>query len=366
MGTENTELSLEDKIMNIDKEFEAQETTPSESNSPEEKTSEETTPEEPKIETLESDSSPEEGKTEEAPKEEYVPNLTYRVHDKEHTFNEQVASYIKSKEDEDFFRELVTKAEGIEVIKPKLEKYREEATSYRDKISEYEGQIKERDSRWEYFNNLVNQGTKGDSESLHNLLDALNIPDHVIGEVVAQRLEMSPTERKARTDIAAAQYQQSQVESQKDKFQSSLNELERIKAEFEFEKSLTAASDLSPVINFIDSSLGEGTFKKEVINIGIELEEAAEKNKQPAPTHRQVFEIVANKYKQFMPAQASAAPTGVSQPTATEIQKRTVVKGQGALPNLGTGSVESPSGKSFLSIADLEKERDAHFGRKMG
>ena len=55
--------------------------------------------------------------------EEYKPNFTYRVRDEEREFDDKLKPFIKSKEDEDYFRDLVTKAEGIEHYKSKITEF---------------------------------------------------------------------------------------------------------------------------------------------------------------------------------------------------------------------------------------------------
>lgn len=64
------------------------------------------------------------------PVQEYVPSFSYKVKDEERTFDERFKSIVKSKADEDYIRDLYTKADGLPLIKEKLE-----ATEH--KVGEY-------------------------------------------------------------------------------------------------------------------------------------------------------------------------------------------------------------------------------------
>lgn len=59
-----------------------------------------------------------------APAPEYKPDFSYKVYDTVKEFDPRLRSVIKSKDDEAYIRDIVTKAEGLEINKRNLEKFK--------------------------------------------------------------------------------------------------------------------------------------------------------------------------------------------------------------------------------------------------
>lgn len=53
--------------------------------------------------------------------EGYTPNFTYEVRGEKREFDDRLKSIIKTKEDEDYIRDIITKADGLDIVKSKYE-----------------------------------------------------------------------------------------------------------------------------------------------------------------------------------------------------------------------------------------------------
>lgn len=288
---------------------------------------------------------------------EYSPDLTYRVHDELLSFDEKVKEYIKSKEDEEFFRDLYTKAGGIDVIKPKLEKYREEAHSYKSSVEELTEKVRNSDKSWDYYNNLLASGSKGDSESINTLLDLMKIDDQILGRVLADRLEMTPAQKSLVSSRSEAAHRNYELEQKNASMEQRMAEFERQQAEAAISSTINSEKYLD-IINFVDEKLGKDTFLNEVKTLGIDLEV----NQGKEVTVEQVADLIANKYRGFMPQAnnpVSAHPVG--QP---EVRKKQVIKSTETIPNVGSGSAPVSVGTEIKSVDDLRKAYKDHINGK--
>ena len=72
------------------------------------------------------------------PAEEYVPSFTYKVKDEEKAFDERLTAIIKTKEDEDYIRELYTKADGLDSYKEKYEANNGKLTEMESTLADFQ------------------------------------------------------------------------------------------------------------------------------------------------------------------------------------------------------------------------------------
>lgn len=116
---------------------------------------------------------------------DYEPNFKYSIRDEEHEFDERLRGLIKSKEDEDYVRDLVTRADGLEGYKTKLS---ERDTAY----STLEGTTSKLKGAMTKLHSL-REGKKYDK-----LFEALGISDEAVMEYSLQRAqeEELPDEQK--------------------------------------------------------------------------------------------------------------------------------------------------------------------------
>ena len=90
----------------------------------------------------------------------YTPNYKYKVKDEEFDFDERVHSAIKSQDDEDYFRDIYTKAGGIDSYKQKVD-------GYETKITELTGGVDELSQGFHRIKELRDKGNM--SELIHTL-----------------------------------------------------------------------------------------------------------------------------------------------------------------------------------------------------
>ncbi len=88
----------------------------------------------------------------EPPKEEYKPNTKYKIKDQELEFDKRFEPLLKSKEDEEYIRELYTKAGGLDSYKEKLEKESSKTKEYEAKLAEVTKAIEDSQS---FYTKLV-------------------------------------------------------------------------------------------------------------------------------------------------------------------------------------------------------------------
>jgi len=90
----------------------------------------------------------------------FTPNFQYKVKDEEFDFDERVQGVIKTQEDEDYFRDIYTKAGGIESYKQKVD-------GYETKITELTGGVDELSQGFHRIKELRDDGNM--SELIHTL-----------------------------------------------------------------------------------------------------------------------------------------------------------------------------------------------------
>lgn len=151
------------------------------------------------------------------PKVEYVPNLTYKVKDKEMKFDDRLIGLIKTKEDEDFVRDLHTKAGGLDSYKEKLA----EESRRRDELEkQYTENQKQVEQSHNFYKELLSDR---ESKNLRGMAKKLGISEQDLLATaleIAAELEMPEQQRKIVQDnrvnadnVRALQQQKQSTES---------------------------------------------------------------------------------------------------------------------------------------------------------
>jgi hypothetical protein len=265
----------------------------------------------------------------------YAPNYKYKVYDKEKEFPESVRPVIKSKADEDYFRDLYTKADGVEEVKGKLEKYRK---SYEEVEPKY-NELKSKVDKLQYF-------AKND---LDTYLEISGVPESVLFDHVSRKLKLqeNPEEARAYNESRQASRRAFDLEQNNRSMDQELALLKAQQHQTELHLALTNP-DYSSFEKDFDSRLGPGAFRQEVDKYGNYVLAAEKRYISPL----EAVQTVHNRYKPLI--QMSATPTqqqGAAAITHTSNEK----SAPPVIPNVGSGRSASPVKKKPTSTDELRK-----------
>lgn len=281
----------------------------------------------------------------ETPAPAYTPNYDFKVYDKVQQFPEWIRPHIKDKANEDHLRDIYSRAYGLDGLKGKYEKSKEQIASYSEMERKFNAQSSE----------LKNIIAMRDTD-LGAFMQAVGLTD----EMLHQHYQLIA--RAKEDPLFAAQYNQgleakrNHLKATQDK--SSLEEqiasLNQERQQFNYEKHLssfeTAISQpqVSAFATSFDQRAGkEGAFRAEALDLGNYI---FMKEKRNAPAS-EVFNMLMQKYGAFV--QPQTAPT-----ESTQLAAKTTA----TIPNTGGGSGVSPTQPRFKSIEDIKK----HYERKYG
>lgn len=266
----------------------------------------------------------------------YNPNYKYRVYDKELEFDEVVKPVIKDPDTEKKIRELFEKAGGLDVVKPKYQKIKEEFGGIKDKYTKLE-------KTWDVATRLAH------NDDLEEFFKVWQIPEEKLYKHVYNKLayEQLPKEQQ---DVIARNKELAEranmLEMQNQELASKFNQKEQEEAKYNLMTALNNTED-KQIIEMIDSKLGQGTFAKEVIAYGLLHE-----NQGITLSAEDAVKAVAQRYKAFsQPVMQQQLPV---QQQAPVVQKPTI-------PNIA-GDLSSPAKKIPRSIMDLQKLYNEQYG----
>ena len=182
----------------------------------------------------------------------YVPSYKFKVHDQEYEFDDPIKTVIKDKATEEKIRDLYTKAYGLE----SAQKSRD---NWKQKHEETEAKIKSYSEIFDTPIKLYKDGKKVEAvRATFRDEDILEAAKHLI------RLNQATPEERERLEH---EFTQSKTHYQKeDEYNEIITnaqraEYEAVQARIDLEMS---KNEVSEVAKFIDSRLGNGTFRSEV------------------------------------------------------------------------------------------------------
>ena len=276
--------------------------------------------------------------------EEWSPNLTYSFNKEERQMDEYLAGIIDSKEKEDRFRELYTKADGLDQVNEAFDR----------KTQEYE----ELTEKHNTINDEYGTFKKG-LERLSGLKESdflafqrhWAIPDRQILERASQILELeekgveAQREHERQFQERQAGYQtQLQAEQESLRSQSIQQEMHQLKM-----NQAMSAPEIAAFRTEYDKRFGqEGAFEAAVKDYGSLQYHQTQRYVEPSVAVAEVFRrsqalIPANQPQ----AQPQEMPTGAETPNGELPAQR--------LPNLGKGRPGAPVKARVKTMADLRK-----------
>ncbi len=276
---------------------------------------------------------PAEGKDKAPSEPAFEPNFKFKVYDEEKEFPEIFRGVVKDKTTEEEVRTILSKAFGLDGLKPKYEKTKAE----RDEVSgKYERTVQGL-KKLDHF-------AKNDLDSFFELT---GIQQDKLFDYVQQKLkygEMSPEERQRHDQARDAQRKVYTYEEQTANLQRQNQELMVQRHNFEVQ---TAMSDpeISQFAAEFDRRAGKsGAFKEHVDAYGDRMYQVQQQYIQPTQAVRAVFD----QYKGLI----GYNPLG-QQAQAPQTQAPQAKAPPAAIPNIGSGRTVSPTSKRPKSIEEL-------------
>lgn len=289
--------------------------------------------------------SPTEGQTE---VQKYEANLAYEVYGKKKEFDARVKEWIKSKEDEDFIRDLYTKADGIEGLKTQRDQYRNQFNELSSEVNA----VLDAASKGDLKAVLTSVGW--DVSNIGNVLHGLGVSKDDIIKYAYQLAQLTPEQETLQNQLRQEELKRKQLEQQNQQLtqQDLQSKLQQRQVEV---TQLISTPEILPIAQQIDALRGEGTFFREVWERGKALYFDTGKD-LPAT---EVVKMVADAYKPFI--QSATAQTQ-TQPSQSTVETPSTQQKKPTLPNIGNGSSQTPAGRGVKSIKDIEKLYAEKFG----
>lgn len=240
--------------------------------------------------------------TVEGTEQTYTPSYSYKVLDEERSFDPRFKDVIKSKEDEEYLRDLYTRADGLDAYKTKYGGVSSDFNLYKSSmkpvIDGFQKLKSYRDEKnySELFNDL---GLEEDEILQHALAIAKEreLPEHQ-RSVIQQNREY---QRELQEKASKLEYYE---RSQQDQL---------INGQIEELKGLTFSDDVADIRNALAKN-GQD-LATIVYNHGIGMYQTTGKE----PTVKQAFDSVVNQYRAFLPKEIKQTEVAI-QPTLPKVK----------------------------------------------
>lgn len=275
--------------------------------------------------------------SEQVPKEleasEYTPDFTYRFKGEEKEFDDILKEKIKSKEEEDYFRDLITKRTGFDEVKASRDALTEELKE----ISHY------KDNYEKMMNNLSEIDSMIEKKDLDRLFQVLGLSEEdVINhsyEKVRYR-ELTPEQQRVYNQQRERENSIYDLEQQNQDYQKQINQIQQ---QIEFQNiearkaelnNILSSEGIASAVRSFDEKHGQGVFFQEVAKRGALHYQMTGKDVSP----KELVDEVISLY-------------GLStQPSIQQPQQREKPK---VIPNVGTSSA-TPVKRSPKGLDDLK------------
>ena len=274
---------------------------------------------------------------------EYQPNYKYKVGDEEREFDERARGYVTDKESEDYFRDLFSKAHGLDVHKARsLEKERswnEERSQHQNLQSQFT-QVK---TSLEQINGLK-------TEDFGTFQKIWEIPDSQILQRASEIVKIlnDPAAQAAEARMYADRINNMQHQQQMGQQSQVQAQMHRQMHDMKMSTAM-GNPEIQKFASEYDRRVGiPGAFQEEVNRIG-SAAYGLGRYLDPTVAVGQAHERLSKLMGSFAPP---PVPEGKKEVEA-EGQKKS--RERSPLPNLGSGRTGTSVGKKLKSIQDLRK-----------
>lgn len=289
----------------------------------------------------EKEETPEKDEAPEPEEQEYTPNLQYRVGQEDREFDERVRGYITDKESEDYFRDLFSKAGGLELSKSR---HTEKEKQWQQTHTDY-GNLQ---NQWNQVKTTLENINVLKGEDFGTFQKVWEIPDSVILQRASEIVKIinDPQAQAAESRIFAdriGSLQQQQQMSQNGQYQQQLH---RQLHDMKMHSAMTSP-DIQKFSHEYDRRVGiQGAFQEEVNRLGSQ-EFSAGRYLDPQVAVSQAHARLNKLIGSFAPS-----PVPESQ---VQVDRDPNKVTRAPLPNLGSGRTGTAVQKKLKSINDLRK-----------
>lgn len=272
----------------------------------------------------------------------YEPNFKYKVLGEEKEFDEWAKKLVKSKEDEDFYRDILTKVHGVDHIKQERDSFREQANTLRETQERYQTLTQNLDVLSQYVNN----------GNLDAFFQSIGITQDQVMQYAMKQLqlsEMTPEQRAEYERATRAQQNEVLLGQQNEQLSTQMQELQHRQRMFELD-SFISQPGLNEQVSAFDQRLGQaGAFKQEVINRAVAHYNQTGQDLPVKDAVESVLRVAGISVGQ-QTTQMAPSPQG----TPHAAQTKVVPQEKPTIPNT-KGSGLSPTKRKISSIEDLKK-----------
>jgi hypothetical protein len=262
----------------------------------------------------------------------YQPNFSYEFRSlsgirEQKEFDERLRSVIKTKEDEDYIRDLVTKADGLDVNKRNLQTAMEEKEQLLQKYSPMEKDVE-----------MVLQ--MRDNGDIGSVLQALGIEKKQFLKYayeVATYDDLTPEQKSIYDKKHELQGSSYQLKRQNEQLENRLRSIEIQTRQSDLEQRLNQ-KEIAPIVQEFDQRNGQNAFWNEVVKRGALYSTQFNQVKQAG----ELISEIINLYGLKAPQPQQPKPSVSAKPLPV-------------LPNTGSGSSVVPLKQKPTSVKQLKE-----------
>jgi hypothetical protein len=289
------------------------------------------------VETIESGETGSEHSIQTQEASDWQPNFKFRVDDKEFEFDERVRPLITDKDSEEYFRDIYTKAHGLELVKSRAEEHKK-------KYQETSQQFGDLRNQFDHVQNTLQKLNGLKAEDFGTFQKVWEIPDAQILKRASEILGThdNPEARAQLDKVYSDRIEMLKYQDRIDRESQSSNAVQRQLHEMKLDRALNEP-EIQRFAREYDRRTGQaGSFVEEVNRLGT-LEFHQGRYLDPQVAVAQAFQRLSKLVPLTDGQQASPSP---------QQQKE---QGRAPLPNMGTGRSGSAVKKKISSIDDLRK-----------
>lgn len=279
----------------------------------------------------------------------YEPNSKFKVHDEEHEFDEIYKPLLKDADTEKSIRELHEKAYGLDVVKPKYQKVKEEKSELYTKYTDLAETVTE----------LSKCVTEKDYDTFFEKcgVSEEDLYDHVQKKLQYKEL---PVEERKQLDEYSELRKQNKLLAQQNTNLSQGRMQDEVKRTESEVLSFTTREDINPIVKEYDARMGkQGAFVDAVFDIGATHYYKTNKKESISVTQAMNTMLASIGAINTIPSEHSFIPTIQTNNNKQTLQSGSEAPSQQApvIPNV-SGSAVTPARKSFKSLAELRAFRE--------